>query len=203
MAKGVSFAASLLALPAVYGFGRRRFDREVGLGAMAVLAVLPVHAIYAGFALRESLVALTSVARRLDADRGLVGPTPRDGLGLGGRRGRLARGWRSWRGTRRWRSMAGAGLYGLVAHGRRCLGPLVLWGVVLAGRDRPWAWVTYREYGQPFYSYTNYFQYNFSWTVHHYEKGITRAADFYTRANAPEIVRVKVKSVAIIAVTRR
>lgn len=29
--------------------------------AMAVLAVLPVHAIYAGFVLRESLVALTAL----------------------------------------------------------------------------------------------------------------------------------------------
>ena len=61
VAKGVSFVLSLLALPVIYVFGRRRFDRETGLGAMAVLAILPVHAIYAGFGLRESLVALTSV----------------------------------------------------------------------------------------------------------------------------------------------
>jgi hypothetical protein len=65
----------------------------------------------------------------------------------------------------------------------------------------PWAWATYREYGQPFYTYTNYFQYNFSWTVHHYEKGNTTAAEFYTLRNAPEIIRVKVKSLAIILVT--
>ena len=61
VAKGVSFLLSLLALPALYAFGSRRFNTEVGLGAMALLAVLPVHAIYAGFALRESLVALTSI----------------------------------------------------------------------------------------------------------------------------------------------
>src|SRR5262249_33108436 len=57
------------------------------------------------------------------------------------------------------------------------------------------------EYGQPFYSYTNHFEYNFSWTVHHYEQGNTRPDQFYTRANAPEILRVKVKSLLIIVVT--
>ena len=46
---------------------RSTFSRDgdtiarVALGAMAALAVLPVHAIYAGFVLRESLVALTSI----------------------------------------------------------------------------------------------------------------------------------------------
>ncbi|MGE5754801.1 MAG: hypothetical protein ACM35G_03650 [Planctomycetaceae bacterium] len=36
--------------------------------------------------------------------------------------------------------------------------------------------------------------------MHHYEKGLTRAAEFYTRAGAPEIVRVKIKSLIIIVV---
>ena len=199
VAKGVSFVSSLLALPAVYVFGRRRFDREVGLGAMAFLAVLPVHAIYGGFALRESLVALTSVlavwtltevwsADRRAAWGWALAAGVCAGLAILARNTALA-------------LMAGAGLFGFVRHWRRCLGPMLLWGVVLLLVIAPWAWVTYREYGQPFYSYTNYFQYNFSWTIHHCEKGITRASDFYTRTNAPEIVRVKVKSVAIIAVT--
>jgi hypothetical protein len=200
VAKGLSFVLSLLALPALYLFGRRRFDRAVGLGAMAVLAVLPVHAIYAGFALRESLVALTAIlaiwlltevwsctdgraAWGWAVAAGLCG-----GLAILARNTALA-------------LLAGAGLYGLVMHGRRRLGPLLLWGVVVLAVIAPWAWVTFKEYGQPFYSYTSYFQYNFSWTVHHYEKGNTEASQFYTRANAPEIVRVKVKSVAIIAVT--
>ena len=200
VAKGVSFALSLLAMPAVYTFGRRRFDRGVGLGAMAVLAVLPVHAIYGGFALRESLVALTSLLAvwtltevwstesRRAAWAWAVAAGVCAGLAILARNTALA-------------LMAGAGLYGLIRFWRKCLGPLLLWGVVLLAAVAPWAWATYREYGQPFYSYTNYFQYNFSWTVHHYEKGVTRAADFYTRANAPEIARVKVKALAIIAVT--
>ena len=60
-AKACSFVLNLLALPVLYGFARRRFGPRVGIGAMAALAVLPVHAIYAGFVLRESLVVLTSI----------------------------------------------------------------------------------------------------------------------------------------------
>ena len=57
-----------------------------------------------------------------------------------------------------------------------------------------------REYGTPFYSYTNYYEYNFSWTIHHYEKGNTLPSQFYTLANLPDIVRIKIKAVLIIAV---
>ena len=200
VAKGVSFAASLLALPVLYLFGRRRFDREAGLLAMAVLAVLPVHAIYGGFALRESLVALTALVAvwtltevwSTDDARGAWVWAAVAGLAAGS--AILAR-------NTALALTAGAGLFGLVRHARRRVGPLLLWGVVMLAVIAPWAWATYREYGQPFFSYTNYFQYNFSWTVHHYEKGNTRASEFYTAANAPEIVRVKGKSLAIIAVT--
>jgi hypothetical protein len=97
--------------------------------------------------------------------------------------------------------LAGAGLFGLLRHGRRRLVPLLAWGVVVLIVIAPWAWVTRVEYGQPFFSYTNYFPYNFSWTVHHYERGNTEASQFYNWANAPEILRVKVKAVAIIIVT--
>ncbi len=64
----------------------------------------------------------------------------------------------------------------------------------------PWAWATLQEYGTPFYSYTNYFEYNFSWTVHHYEKGNTLPSQFYTLKNLPEIVRVKIKSLLLIVI---
>ena len=60
-AKACSFILNLLCLPALYVFARCRFDARVALGAMAALAVLPVHAIYAGFVLRESLVAFVSI----------------------------------------------------------------------------------------------------------------------------------------------
>ena len=59
--KACSFLLNLLCLPALLSFARRRFGLRTGLAAMAVLAVLPVHAIYAGFVLRESLVGLTSI----------------------------------------------------------------------------------------------------------------------------------------------
>ena len=200
VAKGVSFAASLLTLPALYVFARRRFDPATGLGAATLLAVLPVHAIYAGFALRESLVGLTSVlavwaltevwsvSERKNAWAWAVAAGVFGGLAVLGRNTALA-------------LLAASGLYGVIAHGRRRIGPLLLWGAVVTAVVTPWAWATYQRYGPPFFSYTNYFQYNFSWTVHHYEKGNTLASQFYTAANAPEIVRVKVKALAIIAVT--
>lgn len=200
VAKGLSFVAGLLALPVVYLFGRRRFDADVGLGAMALLAVLPVHAIYAAFTIRESLVALTALLAVWTLTEVWSSPTARGawgwavvagvcgGLAVLGRNTAMA-------------LLGGAGLFGLLMHGRRRLGPTLLWVAVVAAITAPWAWATLREYGQPFYSYTNYFQYNFSWTVHHYEKGNTEPGQFYTRANAPEIVRVKVKSLAIIIVT--
>jgi len=196
-AKGLSFACNLLTLPALYWVARRRFGRDVALGAMALLAVLPVHALYAGFEIRESLVGLTSVLavgalaevwdgrnRRPWAWAILAGFL--GGLAILARHTTLA-------------LMAAAGLYGLAVHGRKAWGPLVAWGVVLLAVIAPWAIATTQAYGEPFYTITKHYPYTFSWTVHHYARGIPRPADFYTRANAPEIVRVKVKSVVCIA----
>ena len=203
VAKACSFVLNLLALPALYGFARRRFGPEIGLASMAVLAVLPVHAIYAGFVLRESLVALTAILAVWSSDRSLerarpAGAAPGPGPSSAGplRRPGDPRAQHGAGADRRRRACTR-----VVRHrpeparparrsGRR---PCVL--VIL-----PWAVATAREYGTPFYSYTSYFEYNFSWTVHHYDKGNTRPDQFYTWANAPEIVRVKVKSLLIIAV---
>jgi hypothetical protein len=198
VAKGTSFILNLLCLPALYVFARRRFGSAVALGAMAVLAVLPVHALYAGFVLRESLVALTSIVA--------IGTLTE----VWNANGRASWGWAIAAGV--WAGaailarntalalIAVGGVYGLVVHGRKRLGPLLLWGFVMAAMVAPWAWVTMQAYGEPFYTYTKYFQYNFSWTVHHYDRGITRAGDFYTAANAPTIIRVKIKSLLMIAV---
>ncbi len=197
VAKGVSFVANLLTLPALYLVARRRFGREVALGAMAVAAVLPVHAIYAGFELRESLVALTSVLavgallevwddRNRHPWRWAVAAGVLGGLAILARHTTLA-------------LMTAGGLYGLVAHGRRRWGPSVAWGAVLLVVITPWAVATTRAYGEPFYTVTKHFQYTFSWTVHHYARGFAKASDFYTRANAPEIARVKLKSLGIVA----
>ena len=181
VAKACSFVVNLATLPSLYVFGRRRFGREVGLWAMGVLAVLPVHAIYAGFVLRESLVALTAVlaiwtlteawhappgSRRVWVWAALAGLC--GGLAILARNTGLA-------------LIAAAGLHALFRVGRRQLGVFLLWAVVVLLVLLPWALATYREYGMPFYSYTNYFEYNFSWTVHHFEQGNTRPDQFYTR----------------------
>lgn len=193
--KGLSFLLNLLCLPALYAFARRRFGRDVALGAMALLAILPVHAIYAGFDLRESLVALTSILAvwfltEVWASGGSRCWGWAVAAGLAGGAAILAR-------NTALALLAASGLYGLIAH-RRKIGPMIVWGVVVAATIAPWAWATYREYGRPFYSYTDFFQYTFSWTVHHYQAGVPSAADFYARANLPAIARVKVKALLII-----
>ena len=197
VAKGVSFVASLLTLPALYFFARRRYGRDVALGAMALLVVLPVHALYAGFELREALVGLTSVLAI-----GSLGE-------VWNASGRSRWGWAIAAGLMGGSAilarhttlalLATAGLYGLIVHRRRAWAPLIAWGVVVSAVIAPWAWATYQAYGEPFYTYTKHFALTFSWTVHHYAKGVPRAAEFYTRANAPEIARVKVKSLVIVA----
>ena len=200
VAKTCSFVLNLLALPVLYGFARRRFTSRTALAAMGVLAVLPVHAIYASFVLRESLVVLTSIlavwmlteiwhaeprshhAWTWAALAGVCG-----GLAILSRTTALA-------------LLAAAGLVFTIKHGRRQFGPLLLWAGCIALVILPWALATLNEYGSPFYSYTSDFEYNFSWTVHHYEKGNTLPSQFYNAANLPEIVRVKVKSLLIIVV---
>ena len=193
--KGLSFTLNLLCLPALYGFARRRLGRDVGLGAMALLAILPVHAIYAGFDLRESLVALTSILAVWSLTEVWASDGPRAwgwavAAGLAGGSAILAR-------NTALALLAASGLYGVVAHRRR-IGPMLAWGSVVVAVIAPWALATYRVYGKPFYSYTDFFQYTFSWTVHHYQAGIPRAADFFAAGNLPEIARVKVKALLII-----
>ncbi|HEV3122572.1 MAG TPA: glycosyltransferase family 39 protein, partial [Isosphaeraceae bacterium] len=198
VAKGVSFLCNLLALPVLYGLARRRLGMEVALAATAALAILPVHALYAGFALRESFVALTALLAIWFLTELWSTTSPARwawavACGLAGGLAILVR-------NTSMALMAAAWLYGVFAHGKRHFGPLLVAGAVIAAVISPWAWATFQEYGEPFYTYTKYFQYNFSWTVHHYTQGTMRAADFYTWANAPEIVRVKLKSLAIIVV---
>ena len=175
-AKACSFILNLLALPALYVFARRRYGCRVAIWTMAVLAVLPVHAIYAGFVLRESLVALTSIlavwtltevwhaepGRRAiwawAVAAGLCG-----GLAVLVAHDRAGDCWRP-RGCSPWSRTAEAG------SARSCSGASIAAGRASPGPGRP---VGSME--RPFYSYTSYFEYNFSWTVHHYEKGNTLA----------------------------
>jgi hypothetical protein len=165
---------------------------------MGVLAVMPVNAIYAGLILRESLVALTSrlavwlIVEVWNAQGRWASVAWAVPAGLCGGLAILAR-------NTGMAVAAASGLNGLVRLRRRPL-PLALWGAVLGLTILPWAVATTREYGRPFYSYTNLFEYNFSWTVHHFAQGNTRPSQFYTWENAPEIVRTKVKSLLIIGV---
>jgi len=200
VAKACSFIINLLALPALYGFARRRFGAGAGLLAMAALAVLPVHAVYAGFVLRESLVALTSIMAvwTLSEIWNATGASWRAYgwaliAGLFGGLAILAR-------NTGMALVAAAGIHAIYHLARRRPLPLLLWALVVIIVILPWALVTWREYGMPFYTYTNYFEYNFSWTVHHFDRGNTTPGQFYTWENAPEILRIKLKSLFIIVV---
>jgi len=93
---------------------------------------------------------------------------------------------------------AACALYGIGFARPRALAALGVWGIVTLCVIAPWAWLTYREYGQPFYTYTQYFAYNFSWAVHHYQPGNMQPSEFLTSANLPEILRTKAKAIAII-----
>ncbi len=199
VAKGMSFLTNLLCLPALYLLAIRRYDRRIALAATVVLAVLPVHVIYAGLILRESLTALTAIL----AVWAITEMTAAKSLGrscawaiLAGVLGGLAALSRNTALA----LLAASGLLILIRYRRKQLLPLAVWTIAALVVMLPWAWATLQEYGSPFYSYTGYFEYNFSWTVHHYEMGNTRPDQFYTLANLPSIVRVKVKSLVLIAV---
>ena len=200
VAKSCSFLVNLLALPALYGFARRRFGCRVAIWSMAVLAILPVHAIYAGFVLRESLVALMSILAVWTLTEVWSAESSRRSAWIWALAAGLCGGLAVLSRTTGLAILAASGLFALVTHGRKRFGPLLLWGATAIVVIAPWAWMTLQEYGTPFYSYTGFFEYNFSWTVHHYEKGNTLPSQFYTLANLPEIVRVKIKSILIIVV---
>ncbi len=200
VAKACSFVLNLLALPVLYGLARRRFGPRVGIGAMAVLAVLPVHAIYAGFVLRESLVVLTSILAVWTLTEvwqvGSDGPRTWALAALAG----LCAGLAILARNTAMAIVVASGLYFLLARRPRQPIAALVWMGAIGLVILPWALATYHEYGRPFYTYTSFFEYNFSWTVHHYEKGNTQPSQFYTAANLPAIVRVKVKSLLIIVV---
>jgi Dolichyl-phosphate-mannose-protein mannosyltransferase len=201
IAKGCSFVFNILCLPALYVFARRRYDPRIALGSMAVLAVLPVHAIYAGFVLRESLVALMSILAVWALTEVCSAAPGRKAIwgwalaaGLCGGLAVMAR-------STGFALLAGGGLYGLATAGLRRYLALFFSAFVAALVCVPWALATWLEYGTPFHSMTRNFEYNFSWSVHHYIQGNTQPSEFYTLENMPEILRVKVKSLLLIALS--
>ena len=92
----------------------------------------------------------------LDADRGFARRSRRgERSGPGPSRPACARAWPCCRARPRSRCWRPRGSSPIVMHGRRRLGPLLLWGVIAAVICLPWAWATFEEYGTPFYSYTS------------------------------------------------
>ena len=133
----------------------------------------------------------------LDANRGLARRSrAANDLGLGRRRGYVRRPGHACRARPRSAILAAAGLFAVLVHGRRRLGPLLALGrhhgrrhAAARGPGRPCESTEVLSIPTP-----AYFEYNFSWTIHHYEKGNTLPSQFYTLNNLPEIVHVKLKS---------
>lgn len=198
LAKGLSYFLNLITLPCLYFYVRRCISPRVALPAMALAAILPVHAIYAGFALRESLVALTSLlAVWLTMEMKLAERKSQKlafaflggisvGLAILSRNTAMA-------------LAAGLLLWLLIFGGKRNIIFLMIWGLSALAVITPWAWLTYQAYGKPFYSYTEHFAHTFSWTVHHYAKGIPDRNQFFSAANLPEVIRVKIKAILILS----
>lgn len=155
VAKGTSFVLNLLCLPAIYGLARRAYGRNVALISVWLLAVLPVHAIYSGFELRESLVALSSMVavwatvEMWHARYGQVLVVAIAAGALGGL-AILAR-------NTAMVLLAVCALYGIAVHWRTRALAICLWAVVLLATIAPWARTTYLVYGEPFYTYTKFF----------------------------------------------
>jgi hypothetical protein len=196
VAKATSLLLNWLTLPILYVFACRWFERRVGLATLALAAILPVHALYAGTVLRESLVGLTSlvaVAALVETWRGRGRGAWAWSLlaGFGGGLAILAR-------NTGLALIAAAWFYAALGPGRRRWGPLALVAILILATIAPWAWITYREYGEPFFTYTKYYPYNFSWTVHHYDRGNTRPDQFFRPENLGGIVEAKIKSLGIV-----
>ena len=196
VAKSASFVVNLAALPVLYAFSRRAFDKSIALTSMALLAVLPVHALYAGFALRESAVALVSLLAVWGFWE-MQRATTKLGLGWAVLAGLFA-GLAILARNTSLVLVACMGVYALAAFRPRKYLALIIWGIVALGAIAPWAWATWREYGEPFFTYTKYYPFNFSWTVHHFDKGNTRPDQFFHPGNAWPIARVKFKSFLIV-----
>src|SRR5262249_39322450 len=149
-------------LPVLYFFARRRYGPEVALRSLAVLAVLPVHAVYAALELRESCAALTTLlavgcfSEMMGEHKARFKWALASGLFTG--LSILSR-------DTGWAIAAACGLYGLIPLWRRNLLAMAIWGAMMVLVIAPWGYVTYREYGQPFYSFSQYYAFNFSWEV--------------------------------------
>src|SRR5262249_32448628 len=138
VAKACSFVINLLTLPIFYAFARRRFGALVAIWSMAVLAVLPVHAIYAGFVLRESLVALSAILAVWPLSETWTAPPGSRSVwgwallaGLFAGLAILAR-------TTGLALVAAAGAHALLRLVRRCLGAFLVWAAVALLVILPW-----------------------------------------------------------------
>jgi len=197
LAKGLSFIFNLLTLPCLYLFVRRCVYIPAALAVTALVAILPVHVIYAGMELRESLVGLTSVLAVWLSHEFLAAGNVKSKMLLAVAAG-VASGLAILSRNTAMVLVFCLGLWLLFNGGRKQFAFLPIWAACVLLVIAPWAWLTYKTYGKPFYSYTEHFAHTFSWTVHHYAAGLPDVRKFYSAENMPELIRVKIKAVLIM-----
>lgn len=197
LAKGLSFIFNLMTLPVLYYYVRRCVSASAALPAVALAAILPVHVIYAGMELRESLVGLTSVLAVWLAHEFLDARTLKRKILLAILAG-VASGLAILSRNTAMVLVLCLGLWLLWYGGKKQFALMPVWAGCVVVVIAPWAWLTFKAYGKPFYSYTEHFSHTFSWTVHHYAAGLPDVKKFYSAENLPELVRVKIKSILIL-----
>lgn len=175
-AHAATFVINLATIPLLYHLARHEYGARVALASAWTVALFPPHCLQASMLLKESLMCFCTV---LAVFTFLL----------------------SWR-ARWWLAIAlplGAGLAsGLMvltrSTGLAVVAAMVLYALFTPTWGRwwrlllffmtfllvltPWVWLTYRDYGIPFYSYTNHFKYMPSWPDHWIQRGVPTWRDY-------------------------
>lgn len=177
VAKTATFLINLATIPSLFFLARRAYGARVAVGSAMALAVFPPHVLYASLMLKESLAifcCVTATHLFLRAWRAQRWPLPcasagvMIGLMILSRRTCLA-------------VSAAMLLYCLLTPAKHRWRRLLVLTVTTIAVLIPWAWVTYRDYGVPLYSYTNYFKYTPDWTIHFRERGVPSLEDYLSQ----------------------
>jgi hypothetical protein len=174
VAKAATMLCNLCTIPALFWLAKRHCGSRVAVGSALTLAVFPPHVLYASLMLRESLTMFCAVLA-IDAflwawqsDR-----TPWTALIAGVACGLMALTRNTCHAI-----LYCMALFAMLTPIRDRWLRLVLWGAAVFAIACPWGYATYRDYGSPFYTYTNYFRYTPDWTVHFRDRGAPTLRDY-------------------------
>jgi 4-amino-4-deoxy-L-arabinose transferase-like glycosyltransferase len=177
VAKAATFFINLCTIPQLFWLAKRSYGPPIAVASALTLAVFPPHVLYASFMLKESLsmfctvLAVSAFLWAWQARRILL-PCLVAGLAAG------AMGLT--------RNTCHAVLAVMILFALLTPTParwirLAVWAAVVFFVLLPWGVVTYRDYGTPFYTYTDYFRYTPDWTVHFRNRGVPTLRDYLSQ----------------------